>query len=110
MSYYHAKRAELAKQYLAERATQDRVQADHQLNASRAWLDEYRKQPRPSRFNWAPRWPVTPPKDIDNGKEVIEGEYTILADTFTPSQEGGERRQPEAGDETSFTSGDRTPF
>ena len=69
MSYYHAKRTQLAKQYLETREAQDRfVREDERMTKARAFLTEYATKPRRSTFNWAPRWPLTPPAEAEQGE------------------------------------------
>ena len=69
MSYYHAKRTQLAKQYIETREAQDRiVREDERLKAGRAFITEYTAKPRRSGFNWAPRWPLTPPAEAEQGE------------------------------------------
>lgn len=63
MSYYHAKRTQLAKAYLESREAQDAIKrTDEKLEKARAWLAEYAAKPRRSAFDWTPRWPLTPPE------------------------------------------------
>lgn len=130
--YYRAKRElerEEAKRYLAEREAADRIRpVNERLQRSRAWLDKYLApgRQRPTAFNWAPRWPIKPPED-DNGQEIIEGDYTIVADADATgkdarieraiddggveAQAGGRHSQGNAQQgEGDFTSQDRTPF
>jgi hypothetical protein len=130
MSYYRAKRElerEEAKRYLAEREAADRIRpVDERLQRSRVWLDKYLApdRKRPTGVNWAPRWPVKPPGD-DNGKEIIEGDYSVVADHDAASEVdrenmaevagGGEaagRRleAPSENPQADFSDQDRTPF
>ena len=85
--------------YLAERDAADRIRpVDERLQRSRVWLDKYLapNRKRPTGFNWAPRWPVKPPGD-DNGKKIIEGEFTELADADAASEGRGQGGQAEGG-------------
>lgn len=90
MSYYHAKRTALAKQYLEQREAQERIgPVDNRLERSRRWLDRYMAQPRRSNFDWRPRFAVTPPKEVDEyGQDIIEGEFTELADAGPAGEQG----------------------
>lgn len=130
--YYRAKRElerEEAKRYIAEREAQQRIQpVDERAQRSRVWLDKYLApdRKRPTGFNWAPRWPVKPPGD-DNGKEIIEGEFAVVAHADAPSEGRGSSGQAEGGGDAAsagrevatearsegqadFTEEDRTPF
>lgn len=67
----------------------------------RDWLQHYRTQPRPTRFDWRPSLPaikpvVTPinPQETTNGKEIIEGEFTVVADADAPRDAGGQEGPP----------------
>lgn len=76
MSYYLAKRSQIAKQYLADREAQDKIKPpSERLMRSRVWLDQYMARPRQSSMNWAQRWPLKPP-----GEQIIEGEFTELVE------------------------------
>jgi hypothetical protein len=90
VSYYHAKRTALAKQYLEQREAQERIgPVDNRLERWRRWLDRYMAQPRRSNFDWRPRFAVTPPKEVDEyGQDIIEGEFTELADVASSSGAG----------------------
>jgi len=69
MSYYHAKRTQLAKQYLESRDAQAAIKrTDDKLEKARAWLADYATKPRRSAFDWEPRWPLTPPDEVDHGE------------------------------------------
>lgn len=106
MSYYHAKKTAEAKRYLEDRELmmREKKHRDMRAEASREWLDEYRSHPRPTRFDWRPSMPVikpvvtpiTPPGDY-NGKEIIEGEFTELADADASSEGRGQSGQAEGG-------------
>lgn len=106
MSYYHAKRTAMAKMYLEEREAQDRIKPPStRLDEGRAWIANYQaghlvngllaggiRRP-PSRINWEPRFPFTPPKENnDHGEEIIEGEFAELADTAAASGADAEPR------------------
>jgi hypothetical protein len=101
MSYYHAKRKLTAEQYLEERNRQmrDKKLRDLQAEKSRAWLDDYHSKPAKTGFNWAPRWPITPPEEtngqeIEEGEftEIIEGDYEVVADAPSRGEAGGRVR------------------
>lgn len=94
--YYRAKRElerEEAKRYLderdAEEALRRRVFED---NYSRDWLANYRSQPRPTRVNWSPRFGTftTTLQGKTNGEEIIEGEFTVVADADAQGNGSGE--------------------
>ena len=86
--YYHAKRKKTAEQYLEERnlALREKAMRDEKMERSRDWLAAYRLHPRLSKFDWRPNFAYTitpddqPPEETHNGEELIEGEYTELAD------------------------------
>lgn len=88
MSYYHARKVQLAKQYLESRDAEQRPnREDARMTRSKVWLDRYMARPRRSNINWEPRYPMTPPEEQHHGtqgEEIIEGEFTELAD-FDPS-------------------------
>jgi len=68
MSYYHAKRTQLAKQYLESREAQAAIKrTDDKLERARAWLAEYATKPRRSAFDWSPRLSPTPPPEAEQG-------------------------------------------
>lgn len=113
MSYFRERALKPAKDYTAAREAEAKLESfrrESALNTSRAWLDDYRKVPRPSRFNWAPRWPLTPPTQIgiDYGTEkIIEGEFAEieqaeesrqLAHADAAGEEGGTAASAEAAD------------
>jgi hypothetical protein len=106
MSYYRAKRElerEEAKRYLAEREAADRIRpVDERLQRSRVWLDKYLApdRKRPTGVNWAPRWPVKPPGD-DNGKEIIEGDYSVVANADATGADSAAGRSPATAEASS---------
>lgn len=124
MSYYHAKKTAEAKRYLDERSREVAIQiVDERRQRSAAWLEKFRASGRASRtgFDWRPRWTLKPPGD-DNGEEIIEGEFTELADADAAGEgsrsegaidDGGVETKAGGGHaqgNTDFTEEDRTPF
>jgi hypothetical protein len=125
VGYHEAKKQKSVALYLRERDQEDRIRPpDDRLQRSRAWLAKYLApgRSRPSAFNWAPRWPVSPPGE-DNGKEIIEGDYAVVADVDAASEVNREELPEVAGGgeaasgrseapqgQTDFTEEDRTPF
>lgn len=104
MSYWHVKRTAEAKAYLDERDAEERARRARDtpdMTKSRGWIDKYRANPRPSKFNWAPRWPMTPTKGHENGEEIIEGEFTELADAAASGGIRGIRGAQEQADQGS---------
>ena len=112
MSYFNAKRKQDVAAFIAQRDQERRVEAARlavQVAASKAWLADYHSRPRPTRFNWEPRWPLptalptTLPTSGDlHGQEIIEveyieGEYTELADPDAQSQRRGDAGRVESG-------------
>jgi hypothetical protein len=127
VSYYHATRAKTAEQYLEERsmALREKALRDERLQRSNEWLAEYRTKPRPTRFDWRPKlspeyrhMPFQPPEEKPHAKapsqEIIEGEYTVVTESLVAdaaaSGQGDREEGSQAGDATSFTSLDLTPF
>jgi hypothetical protein len=129
VSYYHAKKTAEAKRYLDDRDREVAIQiVDERRQRSIAWLEKFRASGRASRtgFDWRPRWALQPPGD-DNGKEIIEGEFAVMADADAESEGRGQSGQAEGGgdapqaggghaqrdareSESDFTEEDRTPF
>lgn len=124
MSYARVVATASAKAYIEQSEAQDRAaecarHTNFRMTKSRAWLDDYYAgratndeglSVRPfTKFNWAPRWSFkrTPPKDLDhNGKEIIEAEFTELADTDAASGNG----EAKAGGVIEEAGGFDTPF
>jgi hypothetical protein len=99
VGYHEAKKQKSVALYLRERDQEDRIRPpDDRLQRSRVWLEKYLApgRKRPSAFNWAPRWPISPPGD-DNGKEIIEGDYAVVADVDAQSEGRGQGGQAEGG-------------
>lgn len=87
MSYFRAKALQNAKQFTAEYAAEQTALHEREMmrsvqlmNASRAWLEEYRtRTQRPSRFNWSPRWPFSPPEE-SHGTKISEENSAVHQD------------------------------
>lgn len=96
--YYHAKRTAEAKRYLDERDREVAITiVDERRQRSLAWLEKFRASGRASRtgFDWRPRWPLNPPGD-DNGKEIIDGEFTVVADADAAGEDSRRERSQES--------------
>ena len=67
MSYYHVRKAQIAKEYLANRdlVEREKQREDEKLTASRVWLADYLARPRASQFTWGPHFPATPPEETN---------------------------------------------
>jgi hypothetical protein len=75
MSYYQARKAQLAKQYLAEREAEDKIKPpSERIEASRAWLDGYMARPRRTSIDWAPRWPSPPANEKSNARSSSDSQ------------------------------------
>lgn len=107
MSYHRFKSVVEAKRFSEQLDAERRMEAHRKralLAASHGWLQQYRSQPRPTRFDWRPKFPViqpiaeaiTPPGET-NGQEIIEGEFTRLADADASSEGRGKGGQAEGG-------------
>ena len=92
--YYRAKRElerEEAKRYLDAREVEKAIAGRKEINErDSAWLARYRASGRArTGFDWRPRWPLKPPGET-NGKEIIEGEFAVMADADAQGERSGE--------------------
>lgn len=108
--YYRAKRElerEEAKRYLDEREVEKALAQRKYINErDTTWLKNYRASGRArTGFDWRPRWPLKPPGD-DNGKEIIEGEFTVVADADAQGGRGSEQGEPAQSSQPAQRGGD----
>jgi hypothetical protein len=103
MSYYHAKRSQIAKQYLNGRDAEERATAktDTRLETSRVWLGEYMARERRTSFDWRPHFVISPPEETHD--EQSEDKKAKLAN---PSPTGEERKTEAGGSATQAGVGD----
>jgi hypothetical protein len=117
MSYHRFRSIAEAKRFTEQldadrRAAQARV--DERYERSKRWLDKYKARPQRTSFNWSTQTPAIPPivtpinQGETNGKEIIEGEFTVLADADA-SREAGGREGPRLGGQAAAHDGVEHP-
>jgi hypothetical protein len=119
MSYYRAKLNAAAKAITDSNDREREIAARRSVARTehwRDWLQQYRAQPRPTNFDWRPSLPavkpiVTPitPPGVPNGKEIIEGEFTVVADADASSHRRAEGGQAESGSDAAGAGGEAAP-
>lgn len=93
MSYYQAKRSQIAKQYLeqrnAEEVIAERRIATERYTRSQAWIAKYQARGIKTAFNWSPTITVTKPEEttsVEKGYE--EGVFTEIPQPVEAAEVG----------------------